>query len=263
MLLVRIPRLLREVGEPAAGPRVAGEREEPLQPKDAPQRRRAVAEGDRAAAQQLSLAEVELTPQPVDPTGGVLGQRRGHVVGDRVGTVAGGDPAPDVLLDDRHPAFGWRAVGQVAQLLDQAAAVGAEQVFDQHLLVPDLVHGRAEDRCRVPGRNRTPTASSRSRPSSGWNVQPSTSGPQTRTLPSGSQTTSTLASGTRSWASSVSTTQATERRSPRSSATATARNQGRGGARSSVMTPFYRRDRRARTFEKVVGCRPAGLVPLQ
>ncbi len=89
-----------------------------------------------------------------------------------------------------------------------------------------------------PGRNRTPTASSRSVPSNGWNVQPSTSGPQTRTEPSGSQTTSTLASGTRSWATSVSTTHASESRSPKSSATATARNQGAWSTCSSVTIPF-------------------------
>ena len=46
---------------------------------------------------------------------------------------------------------GGGAVGQLAELLDQPAALGAEQVLDEDALVADLVHGGTEDRCRVAG----------------------------------------------------------------------------------------------------------------
>ena len=46
--------------------RSAGEGEEALQPQDSAQRRRAVAEGDGAAAEQLAFADIELAAQAVD-----------------------------------------------------------------------------------------------------------------------------------------------------------------------------------------------------
>ena len=151
MLLVRIPGLVGEVGDAPAGMRVAGEGEEPLQPQDAAQRGRAVAERDGAAAQQLPLAQIQLAPQPVDPLGRVVGQRRGHVVDRRVDVCPLGDPAPDVVLDERGPSFHRCALGQLAELLDEPPAVGAEEVLDEDALVADLVHGGTEDRGRVAG----------------------------------------------------------------------------------------------------------------
>ena len=46
---------------------------------------------------------------------------------------------------------GGGAVGQLPQLLDEAASVGAEEVLDEDALVADLVHRGTEDRCRVAG----------------------------------------------------------------------------------------------------------------
>ena len=75
----------------------------------------------------------------------------GHVVDRRVDEAALGDPAPDVVLDERDPPFQRRALGQLAELLDEAPTVGAEEVLHEDALVADLVHGGTEGRSRVAG----------------------------------------------------------------------------------------------------------------
>jgi len=124
----------------------AGEGEAPLQPQDPAQRRRAVPEGDGAAAEQLAFADVELAAKTVDAPAGVVGQSRGDVLDEGVDVVALGDPPANVTLQYGNSAFRRRNVRELTQLLDQPTAVGAEEVIDHDPLVADLVHGGADNR---------------------------------------------------------------------------------------------------------------------